>query len=74
MQSFVEDILIRQHSFTNRIASADEEKLAEALKQYHRRNLSSNKKIAERLWADHQIRMWYTAVIVGAFSVFSACN
>jgi len=39
--------------------SADDETLVKALKAYHRENLSSNKKIAARLWADHGTRMRY---------------
>lgn len=38
-----------------RLASAEDETLIQALREYHRENLSSNKKIAERLWADHKI-------------------
>lgn len=40
-------------------AAADDEKLVDALRQYHRENLSSNKKIAARLKVDHQISMRY---------------
>lgn len=44
--------------------SIDDEKLVEALNNYHRENLCSNKKIAARLLADHNIRMRYIHVAV----------
>jgi hypothetical protein len=40
-------------------AAAGDETLAKALNAYHRKNLSSNKKISARLWADHAIKIRY---------------
>lgn len=50
---------------TSCAAKADDEEFANIMKIYHREKISSNKKISERLFSDHGIKMRYDPVCLG---------